>query len=349
MTPAIRYATTSDGARIAFHVFGAGSPVMMLFPYHVNHLGLNWHVPLHRGAVEFLARFFTVVNLDFRGAGLSVRRTPALSLQLLAEDVDAVLKELDIERVAFCAMGDGGLVACQVARQQPGRVSSLVFVQGGGSEINRRILALRRLSPDVEARARGALLGGLKDKRNASALAAVARDALDAEALERWEQLLDRTVWRSLAAGVNAPALCVHAADDEMVTRAASDALVQSLRGGTLLRVPGRSGMDVWRNREMLQAVTSFLARGFGLEPEVLRNRAKARRRRPAGRPVGLSGREAEVLRLIAAGRSNRQIAEQLFISLNTVAYHVRGIFGKTGVDNRTEAAAFAHRHGLGP
>jgi DNA-binding CsgD family transcriptional regulator len=60
-----------------------------------------------------------------------------------------------------------------------------------------------------------------------------------------------------------------------------------------------------------------------------------------------LSQREVEVLRLLAAGRSNRDIAEALYISLNTVATHVRNILTKTGTTNRTEAAAYALRCGL--
>jgi DNA-binding CsgD family transcriptional regulator len=63
--------------------------------------------------------------------------------------------------------------------------------------------------------------------------------------------------------------------------------------------------------------------------------------------PAGLTGREVEVLRLIAAGRSNRAIAETLFISPNTVLRHVSNIFAKTGVANRAEAAAYATRKGL--
>jgi DNA-binding CsgD family transcriptional regulator/tetratricopeptide (TPR) repeat protein len=63
--------------------------------------------------------------------------------------------------------------------------------------------------------------------------------------------------------------------------------------------------------------------------------------------PCGLTRREVEVLRLIAAGKSNRDIAAGLFISPNTVANHVRNILTKTSTANRTEAAAFAIRHGL--
>jgi len=63
--------------------------------------------------------------------------------------------------------------------------------------------------------------------------------------------------------------------------------------------------------------------------------------------PAGLTGREVEVLRLIAAGSSNRAIAQALFISPNTVLRHVSNIFTKTGVANRAEAAAYATRQGL--
>ncbi len=54
------------------------------------------------------------------------------------------------------------------------------------------------------------------------------------------------------------------------------------------------------------------------------------------------------MLRLIADGKSNREIAAALVISLNTVARHVSNIFDKVGAVNRTEAAAYAHRHRLG-
>lgn len=70
----------------------------------------------------------------------------------------------------------------------------------------------------------------------------------------------------------------------------------------------------------------------------------------PAQRPadpaeaLGLTSRERDVLRLVAAGRTNRQIAEELFISPKTASVHVSNILAKLGVSGRGEAAAVAHR-----
>ena len=61
----------------------------------------------------------------------------------------------------------------------------------------------------------------------------------------------------------------------------------------------------------------------------------------------GLTAREIEVLRLVAAGRSNRDIAAELFISAKTASVHVSNILAKLNATSRTEAAAIAHRAGL--
>ena len=64
-------------------------------------------------------------------------------------------------------------------------------------------------------------------------------------------------------------------------------------------------------------------------------------------RPGGLSRRESEVLTLVAAGKTNRAIATELFISEKTVARHVSNIFTKLGLSSRAEATAYAYKHGL--
>jgi HD-GYP domain-containing protein (c-di-GMP phosphodiesterase class II) len=68
--------------------------------------------------------------------------------------------------------------------------------------------------------------------------------------------------------------------------------------------------------------------------------------RRPA-RPAGLTSREVEVLRLLARGLSNKQIAERLVISRKTASHHVEHIYAKTGTTNRALASLFAANHGL--
>jgi DNA-binding CsgD family transcriptional regulator len=64
-------------------------------------------------------------------------------------------------------------------------------------------------------------------------------------------------------------------------------------------------------------------------------------------RPGGLTGREVEVLRLLARGLSTRQIAEQLVISRKTASHHIEHIYAKTGTTNRALASLFAASHGL--
>ena len=66
-----------------------------------------------------------------------------------------------------------------------------------------------------------------------------------------------------------------------------------------------------------------------------------------AGAALGLTARELEVLALVAEGRSNRQVAQALFISAKTASVHVSNILAKLGVASRVEAAAVARRDGL--
>jgi DNA-binding CsgD family transcriptional regulator len=98
-------------------------------------------------------------------------------------------------------------------------------------------------------------------------------------------------------------------------------------------------------------AIAEFEA--MGMRPSLERAlRLRGRRRRAAqpraqAYPAHLSAREVEVLRLVANGKSNQQIAGELAISLNTVMRHVSNILNKTGAANRTEASSYAHRQSL--
>jgi len=83
------------------------------------------------------------------------------------------------------------------------------------------------------------------------------------------------------------------------------------------------------------------------LEETARRGRLNGTAPSAARSPYGLTPRELEVLRLVAQGRTNREIAEVLFISAKTVSVHVSNILAKLQVPTRGEAAATAHRLGL--
>jgi two-component system nitrate/nitrite response regulator NarL len=66
-----------------------------------------------------------------------------------------------------------------------------------------------------------------------------------------------------------------------------------------------------------------------------------------ASKDLGLTAREREILGFVAAGRSNKQIAGELWLSEQTIKYHLTNLYRKIGVSSRTEAARFAYDHGL--
>jgi len=105
--------------------------------------------------------------------------------------------------------------------------------------------------------------------------------------------------------------------------------------------LPGEAAAGELRNQVRLgrldgEAVNAVLAAAG--------HRVRSTRRQWA---AGLSDREVEVLRLLARGLSNRQMAERLFISKQTVGHHIRHIYAKIGVSTRAAATFFAMQHNL--
>ncbi|MFS0840198.1 response regulator [Paenibacillus sp. 1P03SA] len=103
------------------------------------------------------------------------------------------------------------------------------------------------------------------------------------------------------------------------------------------------------RATEIAQAIRAAAKGQSILESQVaskLMNRF--RQPKPEAAPhEDLTEREMEVLRLIAAGKSNQEVADDLFIGIKTVKFHVTNVLAKLGVEDRTQAAIYAFKHGL--
>jgi DNA-binding NarL/FixJ family response regulator len=96
---------------------------------------------------------------------------------------------------------------------------------------------------------------------------------------------------------------------------------------------------------EMELAAARQVFEQLGAVPDLAR--LDARSESPGAAPGGLSRREVEVLRLVAAGKTNRVIAADLFISEKTVARHLSNIFTKLDLTSRSAATAYAYQHHL--
>jgi DNA-binding CsgD family transcriptional regulator len=122
------------------------------------------------------------------------------------------------------------------------------------------------------------------------------------------------------------------------------DAPYESARTAVLIGLACRALGDEGTAALELESATTVFEQ-LGALPDLARVEALMR---PDTRHAhGLTPRELEVLRLVAAGKTNRDIAAELVVSEHTVARHVQNIFGKLGVSSRTAATAFAFEHDL--
>jgi DNA-binding NarL/FixJ family response regulator len=132
-----------------------------------------------------------------------------------------------------------------------------------------------------------------------------------------------------------------------LTTYADDESVVAALSAGALGYLTKDAGRD-----DIRRALEAAAAGQAVLDPDVQARLVRAAHLSP-GRsetlPDGLTDREGEVLALIAEGLSNAEIAARLFVGESTVKTHINRIFTKTQSRDRSQAAAYAHRHGLAP
>jgi DNA-binding CsgD family transcriptional regulator/pimeloyl-ACP methyl ester carboxylesterase len=340
---AVQYAVTRDEIRIAFTVSGSGQPLIHMPNDGVSSLLLDRALPERRRWALALARQFTVVRYDGRGHGLSQRDVADFSQETAALDLDAVAARAGFSR--FVLFGFLGTVpaAVRYAAEHPDRVSHLVLwppdTREPSAEEYKGLgkLAVTDWETFTETYAHLAL--GWDEGDSAHRYAEIMRESISHESYLRMAARARATPPLQVVAEwgprVTAPALILqrkvrYAADRlRQIATALPDARLVILEGTRTLPYQG----DV---RAVVDAIAAFV--GSTGEPPaspVAASLSAASRER-------MTPREMEILVLIANGRSNQQIAEELVLSVRTVERHLANIYEKIGASGKSARAAAA-------
>jgi pimeloyl-ACP methyl ester carboxylesterase/DNA-binding CsgD family transcriptional regulator len=356
MEPETRYAR-SGSLNIAYRVFGDGPLDLVMVPGFISHVEYAWREPSLARFLRKLSAFCRVVAFDKRGMGLSDRelpeRTPSLEQRI--DDVRAVMDAVGSVRAALFAWSEGGPMSTLLAATDPDRVAALILVgttprfcaapdfpegvprwlleeaveawqEEWGSGVG-----LELYGPSVadDDRLRSWWAGYQRFAASPGAVAASLRMHLDVDV-------------RDSLPSIRAPTLVVHRTDDMLVPVTAARYMAERIPDARYLELPGADHMYWLGDQdETLSALRAFLAE----TPEGAAIKAlKQRRRRPTTGWESLTEAELDVVRLVAEGLTNQQIATRLYVSPRTVQTHVAHVLAKLDVSRRAEIAAEASR-----
>jgi DNA-binding CsgD family transcriptional regulator/alpha-beta hydrolase superfamily lysophospholipase len=342
--PPIQYVRTEDGFNIAYTVCGEGVPFVFM-PWPWSHRGMWWQSAFGRPLSEALAARFRLVQYDSRGQGMSTRRLPEdFSIDDYLLDLEAVVGHLQLERFVLFGAPLFGHVAVKYAVQHPERVAALVLAGiridtawGDGSYDE---LARRNWSAFIYSFAAGWSISGAPVETSYWRESINRDDYLLASKAARASNIAD------LLPLVQAPTFVGttrYLRDGETPHPTFDDAAkIAAIIPNARLDIAETDG-DV------------LLSKGDGPPPLVTRIEAFLRDAGVLDTPTdvlsaseggpALSPRETEVLRLIAQGRSNQQIADELVLSVRTVERHITNLYAKIDAHGKADATAYALRN----
>ncbi len=341
--PRVQYAKTSDGVSIAYYAIGEGPPLVCLNP--LAHLQLGWQRADEREWYERLARTRRLIRLDTRGLGLSQVEAAAVSMGGLTADLDAVVERLGVERFDLFTSLFLNRFAIHYAVHRPERVSKLVIWGVARTDLPstprlQATFAVRDVDPDLwyELTARGWL--GAQEHALRDAMAYL-KEVITPEV--RRAYLGSPVGVRDLLPQVKCPTLVIFPRLNPDWAVEAARRNAAAIPDCQLVLYEGRYALPhVGEDLDTkLRIIDDFLGEQAALAARKWRDGSVGASPSAASTPH-LSLRQREVLDLIASGKTNREIASDLVLSLRTVERHVNDIYARLGVRNRTEAAAFA-------
>ena len=351
MEPILATSTAADGTHIAWTSVGDGPALIHMPGVPFSNVEGEWRIPILRRSFTDLGERLRLIQYDGRGTGRSQRDVSDLSLEAYLLDLDAVVEASGAGQVVLLGFYHSATHAVAWAARHPDRVRGLILfggalrgwdpMQGSGTQA---LLSLIERDWDtfVESVAHAWLGWPEGDEGRLAAdwfrtatTPAIARATLQAA------YAIDVT---ADAARVRCPALVLHRVDATVIPFDMSAELARALPNGRLEMLPGASASLFFEDGEQVVDRLIEFVEDPGAAHPITATAIGRRRTRGSG---ALSPREIEVLRLLANGETNGQIAARLGISINTVERHVANIYRRIDARGRADATAWAIRNGV--
>ena len=352
--PRISYARSADGVSLAFTVTGDG-PALVFVPWvPFSNLQMEWQNPLLRGVFEQLAQRLTLVHYDGRGTGHSQRDVTDLSLEAMVCDLAAVIDRARLAEVSLLGQYNSCPHAIAYAARHPQRVKRMVLFAGSArgwdamsGKQTQAMLSLIEQDWDLFADTAAHQWMGWSAGEAGRAIADGIRGAVTPQVARATMQAASAADVTEQLPQVAARTLVLHPRDMTQIPVDIARALAMGLPRGRLVVLEGaRPVLFTEEPGEVVRLLAGFFC--DGIEPAGLpAGVAGAAGSHSALPPDGLSPRELEVLRLVAAGESNSQIARRLGLSTHTVERHIANLYRKIGARGRADATGYALRNGL--
>ena len=333
-----------DGHSVAWSVVGSG-PILVYANWWPSHLEILWRDAEFRAAISMLAEHRSVVLYDRIGMGMSDRGAPlALDLATEVRTLAAVIDAQGPGPVDLFGPSSGGPIAATYAAEHPDSVANLVLWASytRGSSVSSPTVRASLLDLFDQDWILGSRLFAdtifphfsISDRRLFAKFLRLATSRENGRAA--LQALFDADV-SSVLPRIAVPTRVIHRRDDTAIRVALGRELAAAIPGAEFVELPGVDHMSWQGNaRELHEAILEFL--GVPVAP---------RGQTAAPTLAGLSERELEILRLIARGMTDQQIADRLVLSVHTVHRHVANIRTKTGANSRAAAIAWASEHKL--
>jgi DNA-binding NarL/FixJ family response regulator len=344
--PPVQYITTPDGVSIAYAVVGSGFPLVLADSFTTAGIDIRFRSSRSADFHEALSAGHKVIAFDWRNSGLS-GAAERFSLAKYVNDIEELVSHLDLQRFDLWATLGPCKVALEFAALHQPNVRKLVLShptpRGSSPRTYYGEPILHLLSTDWPA------------FTELFALRIYGWTESGRDFMEQLRRNWTQETFSSFMSAMEDYNPSASSSTLRCETLVIADAAGRSVD----VQEARRLAADIPKGHLMLTDLGGSLANAY--HPELARighdflgdDEAEEERRpgntEPAsnGTSENLSLREVEVLRLLASGKSNQEIADELVISLNTVRRHVSNVFDKTGVSNRTQAAAYARDHSV--